>query len=129
MIELLGGTLVIAGLVTGAVQPSVVLLFLGLSIVVGFMLSWVALLIEERTYDRYPGWRDLGRLLRASVYENAGYRQLMTVVRARAWVTAATRRGAWGEMVRIGIGEESAPIRRAPRNPRGLEREPLEPVV
>ena len=53
----------------------------------------------------------------------------MTVVRARAWITAATRRGAWGEMVRIGIGQEAEPIRGAPRAPRGVEHAPLERPV
>jgi len=60
--------------------------------------------MEERAFRRYPGWSDLIRLTLCAVVENIGYRQLLAVVRMRAWYTLARRKQHWGEMTRKGFG-------------------------
>ncbi len=53
----------------------------------GMMLSLGALLIDEISFQRYEKRKDLLRLLLAAVVDNFGYRQLLTLVRVRSWIT------------------------------------------
>jgi cellulose synthase/poly-beta-1,6-N-acetylglucosamine synthase-like glycosyltransferase len=104
IVECLGLVALVLSLAFGYASPTVVALMAGLSITYGFVLSFVAILMEERAFRRYPGWRCLSRLVMSAVIENVGYRQLMTLVRARAWWTYRRSAGAWGEMPRAGFG-------------------------
>ena len=65
----------------------------------------MTLLMEERAFRRYPDWASLRRLLMASVFENLGYRQFLSLVRARSWLTLGRSRRSWGEMARQGFDE------------------------
>ena len=115
LLEVVGGAAVLLGLVLGVVPVATAALFVALAVAVGFMLSFIALLIEQRAYSRYPSWADLRLLLIASVVENVGYRQVMAVVRARAWCTVVTRRGGWGAMPRTLI--DAPPEAKPPASP------------
>lgn len=97
-----------------AVAWPVALTFLTLAVGVGFLISYLSLLMEERAFRRYPSWGCLARLVVVSFAENLGYRQLMAVVRTRAWITVR-RHGGWGEMTRAGFGPP--PGVPAPRQP------------
>lgn len=108
--ELLGPTIECLGYVAFAVALSMGLLsvpfalaFMALSLSYGLVLTFLAILMEERAFRRYPSWRDLGRLVLCSVIENFGYRQLLSLVRLRSWYTV-TRNLQWGEMTRKGFG-------------------------
>ena len=108
--ELLGPTIEGVGYIMFALALSLDLLsvpfalaFLGLSLSYGLVLTFLAILMEERAFRRYPSWRDLSRLVFCSVIENFGYRQLLSVVRLRSWYTV-TRNRRWGEMTRKGFG-------------------------
>jgi hypothetical protein len=87
----------------GLLSVPFALAFIGLSLSYGLVLTFLAILMEERAFRRYPSWRDLGRLVLCSVIENFGYRQLLSVVRLRSWYTV-TRNLHWGEMTRKGFG-------------------------
>jgi hypothetical protein len=69
------------------------------------VLSFGALLIEGRAFARYPGWRDLRRLMVAAVVENFGYRQWLAVVRTKALWTVLRPDTGGGEMTRVGFSE------------------------
>lgn len=100
-----GGFLVfVLALAFGAVSWPIALAFMTLAIGVGFVISYLSLLMEERAFRRYPGWGCLARLVLVSFVENLGYRQLMAVVRTRAWWTVR-RHGGWGEMTRTGFAQ------------------------
>jgi cellulose synthase/poly-beta-1,6-N-acetylglucosamine synthase-like glycosyltransferase len=110
LFELLGPTIECVGYVMFALALSLGLLsvpfalaFLALSLSYGLVLTFLAILMEERAFRRYPSWRDLGRLVLCSVIENFGYRQLLSLVRVRSWYTV-TRNHRWGEMTRKGFG-------------------------
>lgn len=60
--------------------------------------------MEERAFRRYPNGADLMRLAVCAVIENIGYRQLLALVRMRAWYTLARGNQHWGEMKRKGFG-------------------------
>ncbi len=103
-IECLGYTLFVLALILGIVSLPFALVFFAVSLTYSLVLSFVVILMEERAFRRYPGWRDLTRLTFCAVVENIGYRQLLAVVRMRSWYTLARRKQHWGEMTRKGFG-------------------------
>jgi cellulose synthase/poly-beta-1,6-N-acetylglucosamine synthase-like glycosyltransferase len=104
MIEFLGYVALVVSGALGLVSPVLAAVILGLAVTYGLILSFGAVLMEERAFRRYPTGRDLRRLITVAVLENLGYRQLMVVVRARAWWTLLRKRSGWGEMTRAGFG-------------------------
>jgi len=102
-IEVLGYAAFIASIALGTAPLSYTLAFLTFAVLVGLLFSFSALLVEERSYQRYPSWRDLRRLAVSAVAENVGYRQLLAFVRARSWWTLM-RKAGWGTMERSGFG-------------------------
>lgn len=102
-IECLGYAMFVLALSLGLLSVPFALAFIALSLSYGLVLTFLAILMEERAFRRYPSWRDLGRLVLCSVVENFGYRQLLSLVRVRAWYTMGRSRH-WGEMTRKGFG-------------------------
>jgi glycosyltransferase involved in cell wall biosynthesis len=95
----------VIGLLLGWVNPSFAAVLFGLAFTYGLVLSFGALLIEGRAFARYPGWRDLRRLMVAAVVENFGYRQWLAIVRTKALWTVLRPDTGWGEMTRVGFSE------------------------
>jgi len=102
-IEVLGYAAFAASIALGIAPLSYTLAFLALALLFGLLFSFSALLAEERSYERYPCWRDLRRLAVSAVAENFGYRQLLALVRFRSWWTVFRKVG-WGSMDRAGFG-------------------------
>lgn len=99
-----GGLLLITlGFAIGMVDPVVYVLAVSLATAFGLLLSLSVIMIEERAYRRYPGWRDLGHLCVSAVIENFGYRQWQAVVRLRAMWRIRGHAHHWGEMTRTGF--------------------------
>jgi len=87
----------------GAISGTAFASFLGLAISLGFLLSVSALLLEEVSYHLYPRFSQMGILVAAAIFENVGYRQLVTVWRLIGlvrWLRGA--RSTWGTMTRKG---------------------------
>ena len=103
-IECIGYASLVLALVLGAVSPAFALAFFAVALTYSLVLSFLVILMEERAFRRYPGWRDLIRLTLCTVIENVGYRQLLAVVRMRSWYTLLRRKQHWGEMKRKGFG-------------------------
>lgn len=102
VIETIGYVAFAVALAMGLVPPVITALIFGLAVSYGLILSFGAVLIEERAFRRYPAGRDLRHLIAVAILENFGFRQLLAVVRARAWWTLVRKRG-WGEMTRTGF--------------------------
>ena len=102
-VEVLGYGAFITSLALGIAPLSYTLAFITLATLFGLLFSLSSLLVEERSYQRYPAWRDLRRLAVSAVAENAGYRQLLALVRVRSWWTLVRKPG-WGRMDRSGFG-------------------------
>ena len=66
-----------------------------------------AILLEEISFRRYPGWIDLTKLLAYSVIENFGYRQFLSAMKVKAFWDTIRRRRAWGQMERRGFQQET----------------------
>jgi cellulose synthase/poly-beta-1,6-N-acetylglucosamine synthase-like glycosyltransferase len=105
IVEIVGTVSVIVALGFGRLDPRVALLFFALALSYGLVLSFGALLAEEHAFRRYRRWRCLARLAGAAVFENFGYRQILSLVRVWSLVTLARSRGRrdWGAMSRAGF--------------------------
>ena len=91
MIELLGPGVEITGYFVvslsfffGIVDKYFFLLFIIMAVLIGIFFSMAAILLEELSYRRYRGLKDVLKLLFFGVVENFGYRQLLALWRTQA---------------------------------------------
>jgi cellulose synthase/poly-beta-1,6-N-acetylglucosamine synthase-like glycosyltransferase len=104
-VETLGYLVVILSFLLGILDLQFLLLFVAVAGLYGIFLSVSAVLLEEMSFRRYPGWIDLTKLLVFSVLENLGYRQMLALFKVRAFWDVVRRRRTWGRMDRSGFGE------------------------
>jgi cellulose synthase/poly-beta-1,6-N-acetylglucosamine synthase-like glycosyltransferase len=81
VVEAAGYAIIIVGGCLGWISWPVALLFLGMAVMLGILLSSSALMLEELSFHIYPRTRDLLVLYLIAVLENFGYRQLTAVWR------------------------------------------------
>ena len=74
-------------------------------VLVVIMLSLLALVIDDLLFQRYDRARDLGKMMLSAVLEFFGYRQLLTLRRAFAFVSVLFRRKHWGRIERSSISD------------------------
>ena len=108
--QLLGYPIVLVAYFADAISVRFIVAFLGMSLLLGVLLSVSALALEEFSFRRHVRNRDVAKLLVFAVLENFGYRQLNDVWRVQAFLDLARRRSHWGEMRRRGLGAH-APLR------------------
>jgi cellulose synthase/poly-beta-1,6-N-acetylglucosamine synthase-like glycosyltransferase len=104
LIELAGYGSVLAAAIVGSLSGTFFVAFLVMAVLVGIFLSASALMLEEFSFRRYNNEADAARMVVVAVFENLGYRQLVTVWRALALFDLVRRRRGWGEMRRRGLG-------------------------
>ncbi len=115
-IELSGYLVVAAAAAAGLLDRGFMLLFLAVAFLTGVFLSVGSVLLEELSFHRYRGLRDLARILGYSLLEPVCYKQLMAYWRTLGIVDYLRRRKEWGEQTRRGfvwregptLGEEDA---------------------
>lgn len=103
-VETLGYLAMILSIALGIIDLEFFLLFFAVAILYGIFLSIGAVLLEEVSSRRYPGWVDLSKLLVFSVVENLGYRQLLSLYKAKALWDVIRGRRHWGVMEGDGLG-------------------------
>ncbi len=102
-VEVLGYVAIFASFLLGILDVEFFLLFLAVAIVYGTLLSVAAVLLEEISFRRYPGWLDLSKLLFYGFLENLGYRQMLSFFKVKAFGDAIRNRRGWGWMERRGF--------------------------
>ena len=107
-VEVLGYLSVVAAYFLGILNREFFLLFLMVAIFYGVFLSIAAVLLEEISFRRYPRWEDLARLTWYSIWENLGFRQLLSLFKVKAFFDFIGRRRRWGEMGHRGFRDEPA---------------------
>ncbi|HEY1242586.1 MAG TPA: glycosyltransferase [Bryobacteraceae bacterium] len=116
IVELAGYVLTLLGLALRVFDPQVAWLFFLASVMYGMILSTASVVLEELSTKRYPRVRNLFLLIMASLVENLGFRQLLTVWRALAFVDLMRGNKSWGAMERQGLQTpataETAPAQR-----------------
>jgi cellulose synthase/poly-beta-1,6-N-acetylglucosamine synthase-like glycosyltransferase len=115
LFELFGPFIEILGYITlplayflGILNLDFFLLFLIFSIFFGIFLSIAAVLLEEISFRRYPGWQHLAMLVLGGVLENFGFRQLLSLFKVKAFWDYLWRRKTWGQMERQGFRKPAA---------------------
>ena len=108
-VEVLGYITVPLAYFLGILDFQFFILFVTLAILYGVFLSVAAILLEEISFRRYPGWMDLARLVVYGVLENFGYRQLMSLYKVKAFWDFIRRRRDWGDMKRKGFEKRAEP--------------------
>ncbi|HEX5044668.1 MAG TPA: glycosyltransferase [Candidatus Polarisedimenticolaceae bacterium] len=104
-VETLGYAVVLLSFFLGVLDLQFLLLFVAAAGLYGIFLSVSAVLLEEMSFRRYPGWVDLTKLLVFAVLENLGYRQMLSLFKVRAFLDVVRRRRTWGRMDRRGFGD------------------------
>lgn len=104
LFEVLGVIVMVVALLTGAVNPVMVFVLLGLALGTGILVTVFAVLLEELSYHRNPRWQDVMLLMACAFLENLGYRQLTALWRLDGWWKALRgARSEWGVMSRTGF--------------------------
>lgn len=102
VVEFLGYFMVPLALLFGMVPPTLYILFVCLALLYGGFLSVGAVLLEDLTYRRYPGFRDLMTLLWYAMLENIGYRQIILYYRFQGFVRFLTGFRSWEKVIHAG---------------------------
>ena len=102
-IELMGYIITLFGICTGLLQWDIVLLFLLVSMVYGWVLTFGAVVIEEMTFRRYKSVSDYLKLCLGTFLEPFGFRQLHLYWRIRGVWRYFRGKHAWGKMRRTGF--------------------------
>ncbi len=102
-VEILGYVMVALSWFLGLLNVDFFILFMILAIFFGVFLSVAAVLLEEISFRRYPGWEHLAFLVLAGILENFGYRQVLALFKVKAFYDFLRRRKAWGRMEREGF--------------------------
>jgi cellulose synthase/poly-beta-1,6-N-acetylglucosamine synthase-like glycosyltransferase len=101
LLEVAGYVFMVVGWLFGLVSFTAMWVFLLVAFGFGVLLSVSALVLEELSYHVYPRMKHLATLLAAAIFENLGYRQLMTWHRLTGlWRWATNSKGGWGNMTR-----------------------------
>ncbi|MFB6152915.1 MAG: glycosyltransferase [Halodesulfurarchaeum sp.] len=106
IIEGVGYVLIPVAFVLGVLNIPFFVLFLAVSVGLGTFMSWLGIFTEALGFRRYTDPWDIGALLVYGIMENVLYRQWKAFVAWRGLVQFVRGDASWGEMTRIGIGEE-----------------------
>jgi cellulose synthase/poly-beta-1,6-N-acetylglucosamine synthase-like glycosyltransferase len=102
-IEFLGYLAFVATILAGRADWWFVSAFLGVTLLLGGVISLSAVALEELSFRRYPKRSDLLQLFGLAALENIGYRQLNTWWRMKGTVSALRGVEGWGRMTRRGF--------------------------
>jgi cellulose synthase/poly-beta-1,6-N-acetylglucosamine synthase-like glycosyltransferase len=103
MVELSGYIIIPLSYALGMVDFLFFALFLTVAILLGAIISMMAIILEELSFRRYTKTSDLLRLVAATFLENFGYRQLTLWWRLKGSWDYFRGRTEWGRMERKGF--------------------------
>lgn len=103
LIETVGYLLFFYFILTGQLNTSFAFLFFLLAVIIGIMISLLAVLLEEYSEKRYPRLKNILTIFLFAWLENILYRQFLALVRAGAFISVMRRKREWGRMERRGF--------------------------
>jgi hypothetical protein len=103
LVELVGWLALALGLLVGAVPPGFALLFFGVAIGYGALLSIWAVVLEEFSFKRYRRRADFWKLIGFALIEGLGYRQMTVLFRLQSFWKHLRGVESWGQMTREGF--------------------------
>jgi hypothetical protein len=112
IVEVAGYLVIALAWLAGWLYWPTALLFFGLAVVLGVLLSASAIMLEELSFHMYPRTRDVLLLFAIAVVENFGYRQLTAVWRLQGLVRwLAGRKHRWETITRTSLTDQTATFR------------------
>ncbi len=105
VIEVTGYLVLPVVFLLGIANPGFAGLFVLLALLYGILLSEMAVGIETMLLSRYPRIRDRLMLFAAAFLEFLGYHQILAVERLVSMFQIRRKRGIWGQMRRVGVGQ------------------------
>lgn len=109
VIEIVGLILTVVAWAMGWISWGYFALFLASTLLLGIMLSTLAVLLEELTMQRYERTRDVLKLIAYTFVEQFGYRQLHLWWRFTGLIDFLRGDKSWGKMVRTSsFGDEES---------------------
>ena len=105
LLEILGLLMISISYLFGFLDMTFMLLFLTVSMLFGTLISIGTLILEELSFGKYQGSRDLRRLILCAILENIGYRQLTLVWRLKGIWSYLKGDQNWGKMKRKGFSQ------------------------
>lgn len=105
LIEGVGYVIVPIAFLVGVLNVPFFVLFLGVALGIGTLLSWLSVLNEVVSFRRYRNPRDIAKLLGYGLLEHVPYRQWKSWVTWVALVRYLRGNRGWGEMVRVGFDQ------------------------
>ena len=106
LFEVQGFLMLLVSLVFGLLNLEIILSLFIVTIMMGIIISLLALYVTERE-SKYLGFRDTLLLILFSFLENLGYRQFISLDRVRGFFAALNETGAWGTATRAGFKKTS----------------------
>lgn len=106
LVETFGYIFVPISWLIGVVSWKFMLSFFCVAVLYGTVLSVGALLLEEKTFKKYPDLKQLAHLFFYAVIDNFGYRQLNTIYRVLATFGYYKNKEKWGDMKRRSFAEK-----------------------
>ncbi len=100
VIELTGYIIVPVSLYFHIINIRFAVLFLLVAIVLGIVLSLIALVLEELSFRKYPKYSQVLKLFFFAIFENMGYRQIHTWWRVKGIIDFLKGSKQWGKMER-----------------------------
>jgi len=100
--EWIGYLMLALSFILGFLSATIVLAIFGLSILMGIIISLFSLYIQE-SQSIYMSKKDIFVLTLYAIFENFGYRQMLSIHRVYSLFTALFEKGKWGEQKRKGI--------------------------
>jgi len=106
--ELFGYVYFALAIAFGNVDSLTSTLFVTLSLLVGVLMSFQAMALDDLGFNSYRGIRTRFALISAAILENLGYRQILLWYRLRGMLDFIRGGQAWGEMKRKGFAKPGA---------------------
>ena len=100
LVELLGYILLPYFYFNNLIEFTVFLLFFVVSVLLGVIISSLAVFLEVMTFRRYKKLSNIYQMILIAFLENFGYRQMMLVFRLQGFFKFYKKEKSWGEMKR-----------------------------
>lgn len=112
IVEVSGYLIVVVAALFGWLDVPTALLFFGLAVALGVLLSTSAIMLEELSFHMYPRTADVLLLFGIAVVENFGYRQLTAFWRLQGlfrWLRGGKQR--WEAIARTSLADQTGLFR------------------
>ncbi|MDR3627413.1 MAG: glycosyltransferase family 2 protein, partial [Ignavibacteriaceae bacterium] len=103
VIEISGYFVFLFAFLFNIVSTQFAIAFLSVVILYGIVLSVLSVILEELSFKKYPSLKDIIILFTAAVFENFGYRQLVSWWRFKATIDYISGKRSWGKMEKKGF--------------------------